>query len=45
MEELARADQLRAFVHHGFWHPMDTLRDRNFLEDAWAGGKPPWKVW
>ncbi|MBV8773831.1 MAG: glucose-1-phosphate cytidylyltransferase [Deltaproteobacteria bacterium] len=45
LEELARADQLRAYLHRGFWHPMDTLRERNFLEELWASGKAPWKVW
>ena len=45
MEALARSDQLRAFMHRGFWHPMDTLRDRNFLEEEWASGRAPWKVW
>ena len=45
METLARTDELRAFVHRGFWHPMDTLRDRNFLEEQWATGAAPWKVW
>jgi glucose-1-phosphate cytidylyltransferase len=43
METLARTDQLRAYVHHGFWHPMDTLRDRTFLEEQWASGKAKWK--
>jgi glucose-1-phosphate cytidylyltransferase len=45
METLARTDQLRAYVHAGFWHPMDTLRDRNFLEQQWASGKPGWRTW
>ena len=45
METLARSDELRAFVHPGFWHPMDTIRDRNFLEEQWATGAAPWKVW
>jgi glucose-1-phosphate cytidylyltransferase len=45
MEALVRADQLRAYVHHGFWHPMDTLRDRNFLEEQWLSGKAAWKRW
>jgi glucose-1-phosphate cytidylyltransferase len=45
MEALAQADQLRAYHHHGFWHPMDTLRDRSFLQEQWAGGAPPWKLW
>ena len=45
MEQLARTDQLRAFAHHGFWHPMDTLRDRNYLEDEWANNRARWRVW
>ncbi|WP_454624399.1 glucose-1-phosphate cytidylyltransferase [Bradyrhizobium cenepequi] len=45
METLARTDQLRAYVHHGFWHPMDTLRDRKFLEDQWSSGAAKWRVW
>jgi glucose-1-phosphate cytidylyltransferase len=45
LETLAREGQLMAFVHQGFWQPIDTLRDRNRLEELWAGGKPPWKVW
>ena len=42
---LARDDQLRAFEHRGFWQPMDTLRDKNQLEQLWSSGKAPWKVW
>jgi glucose-1-phosphate cytidylyltransferase len=45
MEALARANEMRAFVHHGFWHPMDTLRDRTFLEEQWAGGTAKWRLW
>ena len=45
MERLAREGQLSAFLHHGFWQPMDTLRDKNHLEDLWNSGNPPWKVW
>jgi glucose-1-phosphate cytidylyltransferase len=45
MESLARDDELRAFAHSGFWHPMDTLRDKNFLEDRWASGRAEWKNW
>jgi len=45
LEALASDDQLRAYVHHGFWHPMDTLRDRNFLDEQWANGTPKWRVW
>jgi glucose-1-phosphate cytidylyltransferase len=45
MEALVRADELRAYVHRGFWHPMDTVRDRNFLETQWVEGKASWKIW
>ncbi|HTP40598.1 MAG TPA: glucose-1-phosphate cytidylyltransferase [Steroidobacteraceae bacterium] len=45
LETLAASDQLRAFRHNGFWQPMDTLRDKNYLEDLWASGHAPWKVW
>jgi glucose-1-phosphate cytidylyltransferase len=45
MEALARQDDLRAYVHKGFWHPMDTLRDRTFLEREWSRGGAKWKVW
>jgi glucose-1-phosphate cytidylyltransferase len=45
MDQLARDKQLSAFRHTGFWQPMDTLRDKVFLEDLWAKGKAPWKVW
>jgi glucose-1-phosphate cytidylyltransferase len=45
MERLARDGQLAAFVHAGFWQPLDTLRDRNLLNDLWNGGKAPWKKW
>jgi len=45
LEGLARDDHLRAFKHEGFWYPMDTLRDKTFLEERWNEGKAPWKVW
>ncbi len=45
MERLSRDGQLSTYKHAGFWHPMDTLRDKNFLEELWASGKAPWKVW
>jgi glucose-1-phosphate cytidylyltransferase len=45
MEALAASGELNAFVHEGYWHPMDTLRDRNTLETEWASGKAKWKVW
>lgn len=45
LEGLARDRQLAAYNHDGFWHPMDTLRDKNQLEALWSSGKAPWKVW
>lgn len=45
MEQLAREGQLSVFQHHGFWQPMDTLRDRMLLEELWESGKAPWKTW
>jgi len=45
LASLAGDGQLAAYKHHGFWQPMDTLRDRQNLEDLWASGKAPWKVW
>jgi glucose-1-phosphate cytidylyltransferase len=45
MERLARAGELGAYVHKGFWHPMDTLRDRNYLNEEWASGRARWKRW
>jgi glucose-1-phosphate cytidylyltransferase len=43
--DLAERGQLVAFKHEGFWQPMDTLRDKNSLENLWASGKAPWKAW
>ena len=45
MEQLATSGQLAAYRHHGFWQPMDTLRDKQLLEGLWDGGKAPWKKW
>lgn len=45
LRELARQDQLRAFRHRGFWQPMDTLRDKNHLENLWSQGKASWRIW
>jgi glucose-1-phosphate cytidylyltransferase len=45
MERLAREGQLAAYRHCGFWQPMDTLRDKMFLEELWASGQAPWKIW
>ena len=42
---LARDGELVAYTHDGFWQTMDTLREKNLLEDLWKSGKPPWKVW
>jgi len=42
---LARDGQLMAFEHNGFWQPMDTLREKNLLEDLWVSGQAPWKSW
>jgi glucose-1-phosphate cytidylyltransferase len=45
MTNLARDGQLSVFLHNGFWHPMDTLRDKRYLEDLWLSGTAPWKKW
>jgi glucose-1-phosphate cytidylyltransferase len=45
METLARDGQLAAYHHPGFWHSMDTLRDKKQLESMWAEGKAPWRIW
>lgn len=45
LEQLAYNGQLAAYKHSGFWHPMDTLRDKNVLEKLWQSGQAPWKVW
>ena len=45
LTELAIAGQMMAFEHHGFWQPMDTLRDKNYLEQLWLSGDAPWKNW
>ena len=45
METLSRDGQLASYQHHGFWQCMDTLRDKNHLEDLWQSGQAPWKVW
>jgi glucose-1-phosphate cytidylyltransferase len=45
LDRLSRDGQLRAFLHTGFWQPMDTLRDKNYLESLWRSGDAPWKVW
>ena len=45
LEELSKNGQLGAYKHTGFWQPMDTLRDKNKLEELWSSGKAPWKNW
>jgi glucose-1-phosphate cytidylyltransferase len=45
LSRLAAEGQLMAFAHYGFWQPMDTLRDKNLLEELWASSKAPWKIW
>lgn len=45
LEELAKTNKLAAYRHAGFWQPMDTLRDKNVLEEMWLAGKAPWKKW
>lgn len=45
LERLAASGNLSAYRHNGFWHPMDTLRDRNTLEELWSLGHAPWKTW
>ena len=44
-ETLAKEKKLTAFKHEGFWHPMDTLRDKKHLENLWTSNKAPWKIW
>jgi glucose-1-phosphate cytidylyltransferase len=45
LQKLAQDEQLSAFKHSGFWQPMDTLKDKNYLEGLWKSGSAPWKVW
>jgi glucose-1-phosphate cytidylyltransferase len=45
MENLAQEENLAAYRHHGYWQNMDTLRDKNVLEELWRNGDPPWKIW
>ena len=45
LQKLAAEEQLMAFTHNGFWQPMDTLRDKTYLEELWASGSAPWKTW
>jgi glucose-1-phosphate cytidylyltransferase len=45
LSSLAKENQINAFRHDGFWQPMDTLRDKNYLQDLWHNGNAPWKLW
>jgi glucose-1-phosphate cytidylyltransferase len=45
LQRLAADDQLAAYRHAGFWHAVDTLRDKRFLQEQWDTGRPPWKLW
>lgn len=45
LEALAEKGQLASYVHTGFWQPMDTLREKNYLEELWQSGNAPWKIW
>ncbi|WP_028402614.1 glucose-1-phosphate cytidylyltransferase [Ectobacillus panaciterrae] len=45
LENLAKCNQLMAYKHHAFWYPMDTLRDKKYLEELWKEDKAPWKIW
>ncbi len=45
LQNLARDGMLSAYRHYGFWHSMDTLRDKKVLEQIWASGNPPWRIW
>ena len=45
LKKLAAMGEMAAFVHNGFWQPMDTLREKNMLEELWAAGEAPWKIW
>ena len=45
LETLAKEKKLAAFKHNGFWHPMDTIRDKKYLENLWTSNSAPWKIW
>lgn len=45
LAQLVLKKEVNAFKHYGFWHPMDTLRDKNFLNNLWESGDAPWKIW
>jgi glucose-1-phosphate cytidylyltransferase len=45
VRKLVELGELRSYRHEGFWQPMDTIRDRNYLQNLWDSGSPPWRVW
>ena len=45
LEKISSKGQLVAFKHEGFWQPMDTIREKNYLEDLWHANKAPWRIW
>ena len=45
LTKLAEIGEMMAFEHDGFWQPMDTLREKNLLEELWSAGNAPWKIW
>jgi glucose-1-phosphate cytidylyltransferase len=45
LEDLAKDEQLSVYLHKGFWQPMDTLRDKKYLEELWVSNNAPWKIW
>ena len=45
LEKISKSKQLVAYKHSGFWYPMDTLRDKNYLNQIWKSGTSPWRVW
>jgi glucose-1-phosphate cytidylyltransferase len=45
LENIAKMGELKGFSHKGFWHCMDTARDKQNLETLWASGNAPWKIW
>ena len=45
MIKLVESEMMNAYLHEDFWYPMDTLRDKKYLENLWHKGKAPWKIW
>ena len=45
LQELARTGELGAYNHRGFWQPVDSLREKMLLQELWASGRPPWRIW